>query len=152
MRQRLYAASFIIIVDDNRRKTVRSFLSSDDLPSSASIDALQPSLSPVYIHSSTIYIHVSTCPTALSIHRALLTPHRRVIARGQKPKPGPQSGRQTSENSGEVTTLSTKVITLFFLRNRIKERTQIFSLWIRRVLFTRIPIDTSGKRGFRVKV
>lgn len=32
-----------------------------------------------------------------------------TLARGEKPKPGPQSGRQTSENSAGLTTLTTKV-------------------------------------------
>lgn len=43
-----------------------------------------------------------------------LTPETTVkildaLARGEKPKPGPQSGRQTSENSAGLTTLTTKV-------------------------------------------
>ncbi|AFR97677.1 NADH dehydrogenase (ubiquinone) flavoprotein 2 [Cryptococcus neoformans] len=42
-----------------------------------------------------------------------LTPETTVkildaLARGEKPKPGPQSGRQTSENSAGLTTLTTK--------------------------------------------
>lgn len=32
-----------------------------------------------------------------------------AFAKGQKPKPGPQSGRQTSENAAGLTTLTTKV-------------------------------------------
>lgn len=48
-----------------------------------------------------------------------LTPETTVkildaLARGEKPKPGPQSGRQTSENSAGLTTLTTKVSTFFF--------------------------------------
>lgn len=48
-----------------------------------------------------------------------LTPESTVkildaLARGEKPKPGPQSGRQTSENSAGLTTLTTKVSTIFF--------------------------------------
>lgn len=48
-----------------------------------------------------------------------LTPETTVkildaLARGEKPKPGPQSGRQTSENSAGLTTLTTKVSTFSF--------------------------------------
>jgi NADH dehydrogenase (ubiquinone) flavoprotein 2 len=32
-----------------------------------------------------------------------------AFSKGQKPKPGPQSGRQTSENSAGLTALSSKV-------------------------------------------
>lgn len=34
-----------------------------------------------------------------------------AFAKGEKPKPGPQSGRQTSENSAGLTSLTTKVRT-----------------------------------------
>jgi len=37
-----------------------------------------------------------------------------AFKKGQKPKPGPQSGRQTSENSAGLTTLTSKVCSVLF--------------------------------------
>jgi len=41
----------------------------------------------------------------------------KAFAKGEKPKPGPQSGRQTSENSAGLTALTSKVCSLSFAQS-----------------------------------
>jgi NADH dehydrogenase (ubiquinone) flavoprotein 2 len=43
------------------------------------------------------------------------------FAKGQKPKPGPQSGRQTSENSAGLTALTSKVRDYFCIVSLVKD-------------------------------
>ena len=38
-----------------------------------------------------------------------------AFSKGTKPKPGPQSGRQTSENSAGLTALTSKASSLYFV-------------------------------------
>jgi NADH dehydrogenase (ubiquinone) flavoprotein 2 len=61
---------------------------------------------------------------------------------GTKPKPGPQSGRQTSENSAGLTSLTTKVF-LSLSAHFEPKFTSSPAIWTRRTLSPRVPIDCS---------
>jgi NADH dehydrogenase (ubiquinone) flavoprotein 2 len=59
---------------------------------------------------------------------------------GTKPKPGPQSGRQTSENSAGLTSLTTRVF-LSLSTHFEPKFTSSPAIWTRRTLPPRVPID-----------
>jgi NADH dehydrogenase (ubiquinone) flavoprotein 2 len=73
-----------------------------------------------------------------------LTPESTVkildaMAKGEKPKPGPQSGRRTSENSAGLTSLLGKVSRIFVLTDECSDA-DFSALWARRALSSRICI------------
>ena len=54
-----------------------------------------------------------------------------AFKKGQKPKPGPQSGRQTSENSAGLTALTTKVCSVPSKKNRPEVNVLSVAIWTR---------------------
>lgn len=64
-----------------------------------------------------------------------------AFAKGEKPKPGPQSGRHTAENSAGLTSLTSKVSSRHGLSmNLCLNRYFLQALWSGRVLYTRIQL------------
>lgn len=63
-----------------------------------------------------------------------------AFSKGQKPKPGPQSGRQTSENLAGLTALTSKVCSSC-PRLQSRRLTICPALWSWRVLYPRFQLD-----------
>lgn len=63
-----------------------------------------------------------------------------AFRKGEKPKPGPQSGRQTSENSAGLTALTSKVWPSVYTQTPLLLMRNI-ALRTRRVLYTRVCLD-----------
>ena len=69
-----------------------------------------------------------------------------TFAKGEKPKPGPQSGRHTSENSAGLTALASKVRTL---RPSVRASARLTARPAIRpwgVLHTRVQLDRQRQR------
>jgi NADH dehydrogenase (ubiquinone) flavoprotein 2 len=62
-----------------------------------------------------------------------------AFAKGEKPKPGPQSGRFTSENSAGLTALNSKVCIIFLTSTSRSSRVIALRAW--GALFARVPVD-----------
>lgn len=77
-----------------------------------------------------------------------------AFSKGVKPKPGPQSGRRTSENSAGLTTLASKVSYFLTFKGGMMSDSLSSSKAIRprRVLCTRIQVvdfyNTTGVRTY----
>jgi len=68
-----------------------------------------------------------------------------AFSKGEKPKPGPQSGRHTSENSAGPTSLTSKVGSLLTACCLVLIHHPFVALWSWRILFTRIPVKVEDK-------